>query len=183
MTHSKIGYEQAQELFGMCSFKVLDNNKLIGLWFPMLDVDQAIYVPVIPVSCPKELLGVRDGPRQNIAEEGENITSRITKLKKVCNIIKQLVRWLYRLSCNTENTTPLEFATKYFEYCTNPVEDSLKFYDLSRIQRRFPQCLVVSEAISYLSMNARTLFRDGKIIFYNEEFEKNLQDVCHAGRV
>ena len=85
----------------------------VGLWFPMYDVEQVIYMPTIPVACPRELRSIRDGPRQNIAELGENITTRITKLWKTCNIINQFVRWLYWISCNTERMTPLEFS-RYF---------------------------------------------------------------------
>ena len=65
---------------------------------------------------------------------------------------------------------------KFFEIKIKPI-DSANYYDLSNIKRHLPEVNTIEEAIVLLQPDAPTLFQQGKIIMYNDEFAKRITNM------
>lgn len=164
--------EIATYIFGLPSTKTINKDGLIdGLWFKMLDIDEAEYIPIEPYN---DILDIPVGSPNPLEIKGVNLTSRINKLKRDLNIIKQLIVWLYKLSQLTYDIDPIIFVTKFMVLNNTEVEDSSTFYNLSRIPRKLPIVSVIEDAIAQLSPVAPTLFDNGKIVMYNAAFANSM---------
>lgn len=164
--------EIATYIFGLPSTKTINKEGLIdGLWFKMLDIDEAEYIPIEPYN---DILDIPVGSPNPLETQGINLTSRINKLKRDLNIIKQLIVWLYKLSQLTYDIDPIIFVTKFMVLNNTEVEDSSTFYNLSRIPRKLPIVSVIEDGISQLSPLAPTLFDNGKIVMYNAAFANSM---------
>ena len=153
-----------------------ENNNIDGLWFPIIGIKYGEYIPIIPVSeAASEAKGITDklGPHNPLATEKFSITSRLRKMKHTLNIIVQVIKWLYELAKNKENLTVEEFVHRYINILVNETNitiDSSTYYDLSKISRKLPNVETVYRAIQIFSVQAPTLFQEGKIIMYDETF-------------
>jgi hypothetical protein len=146
-----------------------------GLWFQMMDVKYAEYVMIDP-----EKLNYVEGPSNPVIVLGEqNYTERLHTLKRTLNILTQLIKWLYSLALLNERIDPVRFTNKYL-VVENNVSDSMNFYDLRGIPRRFPLVETAKDGILALKKLAPTLFRGNKLIMYDADFAnkiiKMLQD-------
>jgi hypothetical protein len=172
----------AQSVFGDPSAVTKNSDGLVdGLWF---GEDPKIYVPILKAT---EFTELPLGDANPIETNPDTSTRRREKLEKDLNFIQQLVGWLY-LIARQNGLSKLQFTEQYLEWDREPVEDSATYYDFSRLQRELPPSVIieetttetgikyltrsitVEEAIASLADTIPTLFRDGKVWFYNERF-------------
>ena len=140
-----------------------------GLWFQIMDIEHGEYVPITPIVAPA-LADKPIGPPNPIVAIGTPITGRLTKLRRILNIITQLTRWLYELARSKRNIDPKSFADDFMVMDPGPVQDSASYYDLSAIPRRLPIVETIQEAIRILTPSAPTLFNNGKLVMYSPVF-------------
>jgi hypothetical protein len=96
-------------------------------------------------------------------------------MKRIINIITELIKWLYLV----RKITPYLFQKQYFIVEKRNI-DSSDYYDLSNIERRLPDIESVhniNDALNIMSRLAPTLFNKGKIIMYSEEFSSRIKDM------
>lgn len=194
----RISVEDATKIFGLPTAATRDTNgNITGLWYQIFDIKHAECVYVLPTRDNTkitlksgEILILKDlenGPKDPLSTAGENVTSRLSRLRKCINVITQVIKWLYELSKLTRNIDPDIFINDYVVHNTYPVPDSSTYYDITNIPRRLPETTTIEEAISILEPLAPTLFSDGKIVMYSQQFgeriHKMLMDyhVLHIG--
>ena len=167
------------KIFGDPEAITLDQNNYVnGLWYKLLDINHGIYIKVIPSNRP-DLLRRPVGPNNQLSFTAKNLTSRLRKLKRTVNIIVELVKWCYTLSIKIIQTTPYQFQKDYFKVVERNI-DSSEYYDISKIDRKLPEIYstrTVVDAINYMSVLAPSLFQDGKIIMYNQDFSSKIKDM------
>lgn len=166
------------KIFGEPSGVTLNNeNNVNGLWYKILDITYGYYIPIIPTK--NYNFSVPIGPDDPFLTK-INITSRLRKMKRIINIITELVKWCYMLCRSEIKTTPFIFQQKYFEVIERNI-DSSDYYDLSNIERKLPDIYsvhTIDDAINIMSKLAPTLFNNqGKIIMYSQEFSSRLKDM------
>ncbi len=175
-------HEVAIAIFGNFSKVDIINGNVSGLWFRLFDVDQGVYVPIVPV-LPNEL-GVTSeeqvGDNNPIFGHQDNKASRYEKLKQTINVFMELLKWLYetyKFEENLPDGNVKDFITKYIvsnEY----TGDSLNYYDFYNIDYKILRYPTVKEAMSYIQNNSTgmIILEKGlrKISAYNGEFAQSL---------
>lgn len=143
------------------------NGNVNGLWFQIMGINYGEYVPVIPTP------GFNDkqfGPPNPIASNGISVTNRLSQLRRVLNIITQIIRWLYELARSKQNIDPKTFSSLFMVTDQAHIEDSSNYYNLSFIPRRLPIVETIQEAIRVLEPLAPSLFNQGRIVMYSPAF-------------
>jgi hypothetical protein len=160
------------EMFGDPTGVTRDTEgRVTGLWFRIMDITNGEYVPVVPT------VGLNDlplGKPDPLRPAGQNVTGRISKLRRTLTIVKQIVRWLYELAKLTIAITPELFVSTYLSMNRAPVPDSANYYDLSRVPRRYPQVTTVDDGIRAMSPLAPTLFQGGRVVMYSPDFANRI---------
>jgi hypothetical protein len=146
-------------------------GEVTGLWFRIMDITNGEYVPVVPAV---GLANVPIGKPDPLRPAGQNVTGRLSKLRRTLTIIKQIVRWLYELAKLTLPITPELFVSSYLSMNRAPIPDSADYYDLSRIPRRYPQVTTVEDGIRALSPIAPSLFQGGRVVMYSPDFANRI---------
>lgn len=156
------------EIFGEPTGVTRDaNGNVDGLWFQIMDITYGEYIPVIPAP------GFDNrpiGPPNPIVSTGVPVTNRLSRLRRVLNIIVQITRWLYELARSKQNIDPVSFASQFMIMDQAPVQDSSNYYRLENIPRRLPNVETVQEAIRFMEPLAPTLFNRGRLVMYSPTF-------------
>ena len=176
-------FEDVVNIFGIPTGFTLENNKINGLWFKVLDLTYGYYVPIFSTERDKLPLSISIGPDNPLSFNKTNVTSRLRKMKRTLNIVTELIKWLYMIKIDPSkegsSTTPYLFQKQYFQVIERNV-DSSNYYDLSNIERRLPDEQYyhnIDGAIKIITRLAPTLFKDNKIIMYSEEFSARMKDM------
>lgn len=150
------------------------NGNVDGLWFQIMDIIYGEYVPILSTPLSSNEIG----PPNPIVSIGISLTNRLRKLKRILNIIVQLIKWLYELARSIQgiNIDPNSFAVQYMILYPGVVDDSSNFYDLRGIKRKLPFVATIEEGIGQLQREApkSNLFDKGKIVMYNEVFRDRI---------
>jgi hypothetical protein len=187
---SRIPIEMARKIFGMPTGVTYDiSGDVQGLWYQIMDLTYGNHVYVTPSKM--SINNLNEGPKdpllpattivstQNenlLATTEDSVTLRLVRLRRVLNIITQIVKWLYERARLNRQMDPNIFASEYIVANTTPVVDSSDFYNISQIPRRFPIATTLEDAINIfekIAPNSR-LFEDGKIIMYSEAFANRM---------
>lgn len=153
-----------------------------GYWYRAMDIMFGVYVPIIPIEDETDL---PLGPVNPIMSTGLNVVERVKKLQRDLSILLQLVKWLFVVAQVTAPVGPdgkrapvlvTQFDAQYMTAFQGVVEDSAEFYDFSQIPRKLPIVTSVEGGIAWGSSHAPSLFSDGKIVMYNENFRKKIAD-------
>ena len=185
--------EEAENFFGQPVAVTLNEShqQAIGLWFShqeILDYPYAIFVPITPVA---KYLTLDQGPPAplELTSPEEQTSTRILLLQRQISFLLQIIRWLFLLTLrniNLEDDKPPvkevvdAFLTKYTLVNQEPVEDSSRFYDLSRLPHRLPNVETVEAAITTLSPLVPTLFQDGRYVLYSPIFSEKIRQHLEA---
>lgn len=166
-------YEYVMSIFGKPSSVTKNYDGLYdGLWFEALDIVNAEYVPIDPTNS-QILNSYPLGPICPVPfnnSDVPNFTTRLTKIKRTYNVIIELVRWCYDLNQNKDDVDI--FANKYFVHPKEKyVGDSVNFYNFEFLDRKLPNVNSTIEAIQFMSKFVPTMFKNDKIIMYNEVFQ------------
>ena len=120
-----------------------EDNIITGLWYPILDVEEGIYCPVLPNteidSLPEQLKYLASlpiGPTHKFFSKGVNRIKRFKKLTKMRNKILEITRWLFVLS----GLSSKNFISKYIQVSNVDYTgiDSSEIYKLDSFPRIFP---------------------------------------------
>lgn len=165
------------------NFTAVTKNKeglIDGVWYKMLDINNAEYIPLIPNN---NFEGLVAGPPNPLQRDNRDDIKRYAKLKRDINIIVQLVKWLFELSKAINPLDDEGFISKYMVFDTY-VGDSANYYDLSRIPRVLPVVTSVEEAIAIMQPYNSKLFVNGKLVMYDIKFAsritKMIKDYHHV---
>jgi hypothetical protein len=163
----RIPMKIALKVFGKNSFVDLANDKIVGLWYQLFDIQEALYVPILE----HDYNGEKIGSANPIEYEKTNITLRYTMLKKQIIVILGILKWLfqiYKISTNNPNEN-METFRKYFKN-DDYDGDSLDYYDFVRVPYKLPYIENFKEAIKYIESLKTGLIKNGKIYGYNDVF-------------
>lgn len=185
----KTTYNFAIKYFGMepSYYSTNINGDVDGLWFSILGLEQAEYIPIEPIKKSK-LKNIQEGEKYYIISENTEVTTRLRKLRKTLNIIVELSRWVFEIFNRSwkngeyekriekkkkqlikeENDEELEFFVKsnvvdvfmqWFTVSINDgvVNDSANFYNVSKIGHKLPNVKNVDEAFNYIYNNTNNL--------------------------
>jgi hypothetical protein len=170
-----LDYREVLELFENTPTAKYQNEEglIEGLWFPLLDIEFGLYVYLQPVLSQKvpSLDSLPQGPPGTIILERENVTHRLYQLRRLLSLITQCLQWLYEVG-RAKSDDPQLFGEAYL--LVAPGQDSLTYYDLSRLPRRFPDIQTVQEGLEYLEHYAPTFSNGNSILVYNEIFRFRL---------
>lgn len=146
-------------------------NQVNGLWYNSNGLENCEYYPIQAVNLGTAPLPL--GPEPPLIAFGKDRTNRLTLLRRVLNIVTQLIHWVYVITINnTGIRDSFEFEKNFIRVYSGPVTDSSTFYDISKVPRILPAYNDPGAAIAYMSNYIPTLF-DGqtrKIIMYNNDF-------------
>lgn len=177
----KVNYKKALEYFGdYPKYGVLNSDdKIEGLWFNILGIEQSLYIPIDPESKHK-FENIYEGDRNYLKSEQPKIVFKLRKMKKYLNIIIQITRWLFALYKlkKTDFVSIEEFFENYTLYNTTKITDSSEFYNLDNIKYKLPKVESIEEALSILSKNTKNFVieyqGEHKLLFYSEEFYQKM---------
>lgn len=184
-------YKFALKYFGIQPSYVSTDfgGNIDGLWFSLLGVEQAEYVPINPIN--RSILAhVPEGEKCYIVSENTEVTTRLKKLRKTLNIIVQLVRWVFEIFSDAwdkkyyKNRVAEELrilaeegdeeavelfrdsnvVDMFMQWYTgsivgNEIEDSAQFYDISFVKQSLPTVKTVEEALEYIHSVTTNLIR------------------------
>jgi hypothetical protein len=158
------------ELFGNSpsSKHVNGDGKIVGLWYPILDIDEGIYIPIKEES--SDILKVPNGSENPFYISGINNVNRLRKLNRMKNIILQLCQWVYiyyRLyTKNSSLDTFMEGTIAEFNTAETDTVYIYNFDDLNRILPKFAGNKF-ENSIKYLEKVCPTFVKGGKIQIYS----------------
>jgi hypothetical protein len=144
-----------------------------GLWFPLFDIPEGVYVP-IAISAPPP--GLRRGPSNPLFAPDYSATGRVRLMRRTIDLLMQVLYWLFELGKLTRLITPEMFATLYLVYDDRPDGDSAYYYDFARLPRRLPRVGSPEEGIAALQPLVPTLFRSGRAVMYSPTFAAKVID-------
>lgn len=176
-----VSVENAVEVFGEPAGITITPDQMVnGLWYTVMDIMFGVYVPIQPT---KRFFEKVVGPPNPISTSGVNAVNRTRNLYRTLDFILQLVRWLFVIAQVTATiqpngtripVLPEEFASQYFAVDTDPPFESATYYQLQDIPRKLPVVNSVEAGINIMSPLAPTLFRDQRIIMYNQNFSDKI---------
>lgn len=149
------------------------DDRVVGLWYALNDLEQGLFVPIQPTT---ELIELPVGAPNPLEATGVNVINRTRKLRRDLAFILQLIRWLYFLYLLQQpQGTPETFIQNYLTVAATVPQDSADAYDLSRLPRHLPVVTSVAEGIAALSPLAPTLFQNGRVVMYSPGFAVKIQ--------
>lgn len=149
-----------------------ENNKAVGLWFKIYDVEEGIYVPIEEVDISELKEGVVKGSSNPILQNEKSKADRYSSLKRTLNIFLELLKWIYeiyKVEKNIPDGDVENFVEEYFRIDPNS-DDSLNYYNFSSVPYRLPKVSNVDEALDFLVQTGMT--EDRTIMMYNETFSE-----------
>lgn len=162
-------YEEALKRFGQASRIVKEEDRLIGLWFPVYQDPHGLYVQVTKVPIPASLADLPEGhPNPLVGIRGVNMINRLTKLKRIINLLLQIVLWAFHVAFQENNEISVDqFAEQYFIGDDVEIRESLGLYDFSRFPRKLPMMNKMKDVIEYLKNNVEGLIVEDRIYLYS----------------
>ena len=154
------------------------NGIVLGFWYDLEGIEQFIYVPITPLPVDHkdvvEFKDLKEGPEDPFLKLDINVTDRLRKIKSTTNILVELIRWLF----DFVDETAQDFLMKFAVIDNFEIEDSVNYYDFSRVTRRLPILKDINDALKYLHKITPTFIREVddelKIVLYNAELANKL---------
>lgn len=182
-------YTKVIDLFGkpISATVSTDGQFLTGLWFPIGDIQFGFYCPcqdfpwdefvrhypdinrnselaTLTVYIPRERELVRGKVRSLISASP---IQRIRYLKRAARFVDQIVKYLYLVAGRPDDISAFIKSIGVMLVQNKP--DSVDVYDVSQIPRILPDGKNITEIINRLATYSRTMFRDGKLVFYDQQ--------------
>ena len=165
--------------FGQPSAITQSNGQVNGLWYPLLDLTPGLYCPIQNTHTFSSL---PIGPDNNVFAQGSNVVYRIQHLKRVLEIILQIIIWLFeisKLNLQGKQSTFLNNFIKNNFILGQGSDDSLNIYDISNVGRKLPSASNLQEAISKISQIIPSLFYQNRIFLYSNKFANGIIYYLH----
>jgi hypothetical protein len=169
-----------------------DGQFLTGLWFPIGDIEFGFYCPcqdfpwdefvrqypninrnselaALTVYIPRERELVRGKARSLISTSP---IQRIRYLNRAARFVDQIVKYLYLVAGRPDNIPA--FIMSFGVMLDQNKPDSVDVYDVSKIPRILPAGNDVTEIINRLATYSPTMFRRGKLVFYDQQMVQGI---------
>lgn len=165
------------EIFGPPSRYNSENRQMVGLWFPLLDLVQGLYVPIQPE---QRLPGVKLGDPHPLITSGENQSERIQILKSTSEMIRKIFLSIYVLFPGSydldrvqRKSNVQEFMKQYTVVGNQTQVDTSTIYQLENVPNKLTGDL--DRALAQLEQGAPSLVRNGKIYLFSPLFAREIQ--------
>lgn len=121
-----------------------EGNLIVGLWYKIFDLEEGEYIPIIPV-----IYNI-DKPIINepalITNKPNTITTNYLEMKRLLNILLQVIYWLYMVGLYQFN----EFGNVDEFFDNYVIIDEIDYNLLLTLPRRFPFFNKYNDYINYL---------------------------------
>ena len=170
------------------SYIDIQNRSIDGLWYQIHDRIFGIYFPIKPVT-PSDQYPVGPDIPLNLSMFRRNVMMcrvqntvcslvrnplsrvvRIRGLRKMNNMILNIIKWLFVISRKTLNMTADQFIQSLLISGPPVGGKSFSKYNLSHVPHRFPNISNINQAIQYLSRIAKGLIRENKVYLYSRKY-------------
>ena len=151
-------YKEAVKMFGKPTAGYFKNNMWLGLHF------DEFYVPIKP----KQGLTL-EKKRPNSYTLSELGEFRLQKLRDIAVVVSNIYRWLFDIYTKYTGKGAISFMDE-----TIVGKDKSANYNTETNIKRFPIVTSYKNAVKKMSKHFPTLFRDGKIYLYNQNFENKI---------
>ena len=169
------------------SYINIQDKSIDGLWFQIHDrvSDRVfdLYYPIIPVitnepypigpNSPINLLPYTSRGGLSVLSSLSKI-NRIRGLRKINNLILNIVKWLFSISRKNHNMTVNTFIRTYLISGPKIGGKSFSKYNLTDVPYRFPQVSSINDAIQKLSKITRGLVVQGRIYLYSQKYYNSI---------
>jgi hypothetical protein len=179
-----ITIEKAVDLFGTPTHEDNVNGWIMGLWFKMLELEEAVYIPIEPI---KNSFYPHGRPNPIMAFKSTSELQHLQELQKSLNIVLDLITWIFtfELEKNPYHRSYMDVTKKtvyysYRDYTSNFIRlytrivNQPEHYELGKVVRKLPRAATIKEALKRVHQAAPTLAGDNYIICYTEEFRDKL---------
>jgi len=167
-------------------FVNIEGNTL-GIWYQFFDLEEGIYVPIIPTNdLPKIFSDLKHGPPNPIDRHSTRKTAlaeRYNKLKKIIEMFFEIMEWLFEIyreefgNDYIQEHGPDDFFNRVFVVENYKEEiDSLNFYNFDNLKRIWPEVENLEYALEYINLTVKPTNKNNKIILYSQNFEKGVKD-------
>lgn len=154
-----------------------ENNQITGFWFPLLDLANGVYIPIMPIDRDELDLKIEESLETNpiynlvkLSLYGTSPTSFLDirrKMRKVLTLILQFSRWLLILGRKDSKFTIADFD-KYL------IVDPTTNYDYAKIILTLPPEQTINGAIEWGHRVYPDFFSDEGIRIDSAEFKRKL---------
>jgi hypothetical protein len=169
----EVEIKQAVRILGTPTRKTINSkNEITGLWFKILDFIEGIYVPVKPIAT-SDFNNTPIGSNNPLNSKSIETPDRGQKLNRILHLIKEILYWLYEIDRSTRITNPELFYKDYVSILDRKV-DSAEYYDFKNVSEILPYVTTVKKAIIAMEKSFPSLFKNSKMIMYNQEFAKRI---------
>jgi hypothetical protein len=179
-----ISIDLAVELFGNPTHEDNVNGWIMGLWFKMIELNQAVYVPIEPINNSFYPIG-RSNPIMVFKSQSE--LQHLQEMQKTLNMVLDIIVWIFTFELENNvyqrsyyDVTKKTIYYSYYDYASNFVRlyfriiNREEYYDLSKLVRKLPDATTTKDAIKQIHKYVPTLAGDSYIICYNEEFKNKI---------
>lgn len=150
-----------------------------GLWYQVMDLIAGMFIPVNLIKSYPQLEKLPLGKPQlypYLVEE--NVTEKISRLRRKMNIILQLLKYLFEYA---RFTLGIKTVDEYWSQYTvvmneNPDEN---IYDISHLHRILPDDDTYDEVVAKLSHAMPRAFAGKRFVFYNQTLAKKCYEYLH----
>ena len=160
-----------------------ENKSIDGLWFQIHDRIFGLYCPITPVTI-ESLYPI--GPNSPINLSPYSSTGslviqtslskidRIRGLRKMNNMILNIVKWLFSISRKNHSMTADKFIQIYLKGGPKIGGKSFDKYSLSDVPYRFPPVTDINDAIQKLSKITGGLVVNNQIFLYSQKYYNSI---------
>ncbi len=152
-------------------------NQTDGIWYKLMEIDEAIYVPILATTeVTPAYANLPIGSINPLGKNSHNNTIRYMKLLRTMGLLQEILEWLYEVARReADGDVNLDFFLNYILTSEEiQVEDTANFYDFSHIPRRLPKVQTLREAVIYIG-SVLPQSRNGKILAYSTGFLHKLR--------
>lgn len=162
-----------------------DHNRIIGLWFRLLDIKEGFYVPIKAIKASSLKLDIEIGGSNPIDRPDDKpLVLRSHNLRRTLYLMISVIKWVYEVyKINNDNPTPRDFIHKYVLVDTEEVNDSTMYYNFDKLPRILPPIngYDTNSAIKYIGTVSVGLVHSNKhsnkLVMYNLNFHEKMIDM------
>lgn len=143
------------------------DNVVVGLWYPLFDIEYGVYVPVTNINNNTTIL--KPGPRNNLIPEDTLVkTHGYLETKKLLSILIQIITWIYLVTKYKFNTI---YSVDEFMVSYTILKDvnNNAYYDIMGIPYRLPIYNKLDNYFLHIHRYCKDLvLNNNKLVIYGE---------------
>jgi hypothetical protein len=139
------------------------NDVVMGLWYPLFDIEYGVY---IPVKNPTNVT-LKHGPRNNLIAEDVVEQRGYLETKKLLSLLIQIITWIYLVAKYKFNT--IYSVDEFMEaYCTIREVNNNAYYDILSIPYRLPSFNKLDNYFLHVHRYCKDLILNNKLVIYGQ---------------